>query len=101
MSTIVLANDVPSNIDTLERHLAWAGQALAFVNPSLGVLETAERAEKVAQVAIFQAADNTYRMLIRACLPVSTEYMVDRTKKIWMHVDEVSNTAVPAGFKAN
>ena len=101
MTNIVQSTDVPTNIDTLERMLAWSGQALAFVNPSLGVLETPDRAEKVAQVAIFQAADNTYRMLVRACLPVNAAYMNDSTKKIWMHVDAVSNTAIPNGFKTN
>lgn len=93
--------DIPSNINTLERLLAWSGYTLAFINPSLGVLETPERAEKVAQAAIFQAADDTYRLLIRACLPVSSNFMSDKSIKLWQHTNEVSNVVIPANFKAN
>ncbi len=101
MTQIVLATDVPSDINTLERHIAWAGYSLAFVNPTLGVLETADRAEMVAQAAIFRAADNTYRLLVRACIPIDPAFMSDRTKKAWMFAQEVSNVALPAAFKAN
>lgn len=101
MTAIVLASSIPSNINTLERIHAWSAHALASVNPSLGVLETSDRAEKVAQAAIFQAADNTYRVLSRACIPSAAAYMNDRTVKIWMHAQEVSNVTLPAGFTSN
>lgn len=101
MTAIVLATDIPSNIDTLERLVVWAVYSLAFVNPTVGVLEAPDRAEKVAQAAIFQAADDTYRVLLRACLPISADFMSDRTIKAWMHTLQVSNVALPAAFKAN
>lgn len=101
MTTLVFANQTPSNINTLERNLAWSGLALAYINPTLGVLETEQRAEKVAQAAIFQAADNTYRLLIRACLPIDPAFINDRTKKSWMFVNEISNVALPAEFTVN
>ncbi|MEX0271735.1 hypothetical protein AB3R30_21665 [Leptolyngbyaceae cyanobacterium UHCC 1019] len=101
MSSLVLDTDIPSNINTLERLIAWSGYTLAFVNPTIGVLETPDNAQKVAQAQIFQAADNTYRILIRACLPLSNDYSSDRTVKIWQHTQEVSNVVVPAGFKSN
>ncbi|MGB9774559.1 MAG: glucose-6-phosphate dehydrogenase [Bacteroidota bacterium] len=101
MTSLNLANQIPSNINTLERLHIWSGYALAFVNPSLGVLETPERAEKVAQAAIFQAADNTYRVLLRACLPVDQSFMNDSSKKMWMFGQEVSNVALPTAFTTN
>lgn len=101
MSTLVLGTDIPSNINTLERLIAWSGYSLAFCNPTLGVVETATRTEKVAQALIFQAADDTYRLLVRACLPVNPDFMTDRSVKIWMHTQELSNVALPAGFKTN
>ena len=101
MTAIVIANSIPSNVNTLERLHAWSGYALAFVNPTLGVLETPDRAEKVAQAAIFQAADNTYRLLTRCCLPVDPEFMTDRSKKAWMFINEASNVVLPAGFTSN
>jgi hypothetical protein len=101
LMTALPSGSVPSNINTLERHLAWAGFSLAYINPTKGVLEEPTRAEKVAQAAIFQAADNTYRLLVRACLPLNVEYMNDRTKKIWMHIDDVSGVTLPEGFTTN
>lgn len=101
MTTITLATSIPTNINTLERLHLWSGYALAFVNPTLGVLETPDRAEKVAQAAVFQAADNTYRVLLRACLPIDAAFMNDASKKMWMFGQEVSNVAIPPAFTAN
>jgi len=91
MTTITLASSIPSSINTLERLHVWSGYALAFVNPTLGVLETPDRAEKVAQAAIFQAADDTYRVLVRACIPIDKAFMNDRSIKVWMNALELSN----------
>lgn len=101
MSTITLSTDIPTSINTLERHLAWAGYTLAYHNPTATVLEQANNNQKAAQAAIFKAADETYRLLIRACLPVSENFMNDRSVKIWMHTQELSNTALSANFKSN
>lgn len=101
MSAITLATSIPTNINTLERLHIWSGYALAFVNPTLGVLETPDRAEKAAQVAVFQAADNTYRVLIRACLPVDAAFMADSSKKMWMFGQEISNVVLPQAFTTN
>jgi hypothetical protein len=101
MTTINISSQIPSNIDLLERHLAWAALALDFINPTIAVLETPDRAEKCVQSSIFQAADNTYRLLVRATLPLDQAYMSDRTKKLWMHVQELSNVSLPSGFTTN
>lgn len=101
MSSLVLATGIPSNINTLERVLAWSGYTLAFCNPTVGVVEAVNRTEKAAQAIIFQAADDSYRILIRACLPVNPNFMNDRTVKIWQHTQELSNVAIPAAFSTN
>ncbi len=101
MTTLSIATQVPSQIDLLERHLAWSALALDFLNPTIAVLETPDRAEKCVQTSIFQAADNTYRLLVRATLPLDASYVNDRSKKLWMFVQELSNVALPAGFTAN
>lgn len=101
MTTLAIATQIPTNINTLERLHIWSGYALAFTNPTLGVLETPDRAEKVAQAAIFQAADNTYRVLLRACLPIDAAFMTDNSKKMWMFGQEVSNVAIPQAFTVN
>lgn len=101
MSAIVLANQIPDDINTMERLHAWSGYALAFMNPNIAILETIDRAEKCAQVATFQAADDSYRVLIRACLPINPSYITDRSIKIWQHIEELSNVVLPAGFTTN
>lgn len=101
MTAINISSQVPSQIDLLERHLAWSALALDFLNPTLAVLETPERAEKCVQTSLFQAADNTYRLLVRATLEVDPTYVNDRTKKLWMFVKELNNVAIPTGFTSN
>lgn len=101
MTTLSISTQLPSNIDLLERHLAWSALALDFLNPTIAVLETPDRVEKCAQTSIFQAADNTYRLLVRATLPLDASYVNDRSKKLWMFVQELNNVALPAGFTAN
>lgn len=101
MSELDIANDIPSQINTLERLIAWGGYALAFTNPSIGVVEAVNRTERAAQAMIFQAADNSYRILVRACMPLDPTFMTDRTVKLWQHTQELSNVVIPAGYKSN
>ncbi len=101
MTSITLSTQVPSNIALLEQHLAWSALALDFINPTIAVLETPERAEKCAQTSIFQAADNTYRLLVRATLPLDPTYVNDRSKKLWLFVQELNNVSLPTGFTTN
>lgn len=101
MTQLVIANDIPSNINTVERLAAWCAYVLAFNNPNTVVVETVTRTEKAAQALIFQAADNTYRLLVRQCIPVDPAFMSDKTVKIWMHSQEFINASIPAGYKAN
>lgn len=101
MSALNLGTDIPSQINTLERLTAWCGYNLAFCNPTVAVVEAVNRTEKAAQAIMFQSADDVYRILIRACLPVDPAFMTDRTVKIWQHTQELSNVVIPPGFKAN
>lgn len=100
MTAITLAN-APNQISLLEQHIAWAGLTLSAINPTLGILETESRNELVAQAMLFQAADASTRLLIRVSLPMDPAFKYDRTKKLWMFAEEISNTQIPAGFLAN
>lgn len=101
MSSLVISTSIPTNINTLERSLAWAGLLYSVVNPTLSVLETANNPQKVAQAQIFEAADNTYRLLVRATIPLDSAFISDRSQKLWMFGQETSNTAIPAAFTVN
>jgi hypothetical protein len=101
MTAINLAGDVPNAIVTLEQLNAWCGLTIARINPSLATLEAENYAQFVAQSGIFSSADNTNRLLIRTSLALDPNYISDRSKKLWMFVNEFSNVAIPAAFKAN
>lgn len=101
MSALAIGTQIPSNINTVETALAWSGLAFAFLNPTISVLETINNPQRVAQAQIFQAADNTYRLLIRATLPLDPNFISDRTKKLWMFSQEASNVIIPAAYSAN
>lgn len=100
MTTISFA-DVPSDINSIERMLVWSGLALATTNPKVAILEAVDRYEAAAQALYFQAADQSQRVLIRACLPVDPAFAYDRTKKLWMHTQDLGVVQLPAAMKVN
>lgn len=100
MTALTLAN-LPSSIATVEQLTAWCGLTLATINPTLAVLEAQDRAEVCAQINLFQAADGTSRLVVRASLPMDPALTYDRTKKLWLWTKDLSNTSIPAGFLAN
>jgi hypothetical protein len=85
----------------LEQLHAWSGLALAFINPTMQILETEIGAVNVMQSGIFQAADGSERVFIRSSLELNSQYKFDNSKKLWMHVKEFGNIVVPAGFTSN
>lgn len=102
MTAIDVTADIPSNINTLERLAVWAVVALRRVNPTLQVLELpGGQPERAAQAAIIQADDDTIRMFGRISIPLDSGYAETNGVKLWMHAQELSNTALPAAFKSN
>lgn len=101
MSSLVISTSIPTNINTLEALIAWAGLTYAFTTPTLGANESLNNPQKVAQAQVFQDATNSYRLLIRATLPLDANFVSDRSKKLWMFAQETSNIAIPAAYSAN
>lgn len=102
MTTINIATDVPSQINTLERLVMWSLLALRACNPTLRVIEIENtQGELVAQTSIFQANDGSLRFFCRGSIPIDPDYAADTTKKLWQNAQELSNTALPAAFKIN
>lgn len=101
MTTINLATSIPSNIATLEQLHVWTGLSLGYLNPTLAVLESANNPQKSVQTQIFQAADDYNYLLIRSLIRYDPNFVSDRTKKLWMFAQDLSNVALPAGFSAN
>jgi hypothetical protein len=101
MTALNIATQIPSNIVTLEQIHAWSGFALNFINPNLGVLETPTSAQQIAQVNLFQSADAVFRAQFRVTPEIDSQYTLDRSKKIWMHVKEISTVQLPPGYTQN
>jgi hypothetical protein len=102
MTTINIATDIPSQINTLERLAMWSCMALRRVNPTLAVIEVSNQtAEKVAQTAIVQADDGKIRFVGRLSIEVASDYGEDSTSKLWTKALEFSNTQLPAAYKTN
>lgn len=57
--------------------------------------------ELVAQTSIFQANDGSIRFFCRGSIPVDPNYANSTSQKLWQNAQELSNTALPAAFKAN
>lgn len=101
MTALNIGTDIPSGINSLERLIAWGGLTLANINPSLTVIEGVGYTERAAQAGVFYvAADNKYRLLIRASIQMSPDYLAGGAK-LWTYANDLSSTAIPALFKSN
>lgn len=101
MSTLNLATQIPSQINTLEKLHAWSGLALGYMYPTLKAIEGVGYEERVAQANVFYiAADNKYRLISRVSLQVSPDFLSGGSK-MWNYMMEVGNTAIPTTFVAN
>lgn len=101
MTPINIATDIPTNINTLEKLAAWVGLALTRCNPGLKYLENPDQmAQRVAEVALIKADDNTFRQIVRLALPMDDAYATS-TKKSWEDIKEISQVQLPSDFKVN
>ncbi|MEM1971508.1 MAG: hypothetical protein QXM92_03500 [Candidatus Anstonellales archaeon] len=94
-------NDLPGSIDTVEKLALWCALVLQKVNPTKAVLETANaNPERVAQVALIRADDDTIRAVCRLSIEIDPSYG-DRKVKFWQNARELSNVDIPASFKTD
>lgn len=101
MTAIAIANQIPSQIDTLEKLHVWSGLALANINPTQTAIEGVGYTERVSQAGIFfVAADNKYRALIRSSIQMSPDHLAGGAK-LWTYAQPLASTAIPIIFTAN
>jgi hypothetical protein len=101
MTALTLATQIPSQIDTLEKLMAWTGLCLANINPTLEAIEGQGYSERVAQAnPFFIRADNRTRLIIRASLPLDPNYLAGGSK-FWTYAQILSNTPIPQTFSQN
>lgn len=101
MTAINIATDIPSQINTLEKLAVWCGLALGSINPSVTAIEGVGYTERVSQAGIYYVqADTKWRALVRHSIQMSADHVAG-ADKLWTYAQEISNTALPANFKAN
>lgn len=98
MTTLDL-NQIPQDINTVERLAAWACTLLHVTNPTKAVIENAgENPEQVAQFFSLRADDGSLRFIYRLSLPVDPAVFADAQNPSWISTQDLSNTDIPAGF---
>jgi len=101
MTTINIATDIPSNINTVEKLALWCCLVLQKNNPTKAVVEIANGTpEKCAQVALIRADDDSIRSVLRLSLEIASDY-AEVTTKFWESALELSNVDIPAAYKSN
>ena len=101
MTALNIATDIPSQIDTLEKLAAWLGLALFNINSTMVVVEGVGYTERACQAGNYWvAADGKTRMIVRFSLEVSPNQSSGPDKN-WTYIQPLSNSALPAAFKAN
>lgn len=101
MTALNIATDIPSQIDTVEKLAAWCGMVLFANNSTITVVEGVGYTERVAQSNNYWvAADSKTRNITRLSLEVSSEHLSGNGKP-WTFIQPISNTPIPAAFKAN
>lgn len=97
--TALVTTDIPNQINTVERLLAWAGLALGFINPTKAIVEAAgENPERVIQTFVLRADDGTERLIIRAALPLDPNWRSNDTDAFWLQVTDLENVDLPAAY---
>lgn len=90
---------IPNQINTVERLLAWAGLALGFINPTKAIVEAAgENAERVVQTFVLRADDGSERLIVRATLPLDPNWRSDDANAFWLQVTDLENVDLPAAY---
>ena len=99
MTTLAL-NQIPTNINTLEKLVAWAAFATQKCNPTKTIVEQSNTDPiNVASVSIFRADDQSLRALVRINLPLDSNY-AESLDPMWTSALEISNTDIPASYLA-
>ena len=101
MAALTLAN-IPSNINTYERLLAWAAMCVQSTanGAEVNVVTNAESLP-LAQVSVNVTADGVDRFVIQAYVPISRDDLNSATEKTWMAAKDVGTAQPHANLLSN
>lgn len=93
-------NQIPTNIDTVEKLAAWALMLLYRANRTLQVMESPGALSFAVEISLFKDDGGKERMAARILLPLPDDYRTQAVKT-WNTVEEFSEVAIPAAFLSN
>jgi hypothetical protein len=100
MSAIIL-NQIPTQINTVERLAAYSNLLLARLNPTRAVLEILGEPEvRAAFAGIGQDSNGNQRLICRCSLQIDPNYS-SSTSPLWLLAQELSNVAIPPQYLAS
>lgn len=92
-------DQIPNDINTLERLHAWSSMSLEFINPSKSIIEApGENPERVIQNFVIRAADGSQRYISRTSLSLEPGYEANSTDAMWLLVEEFENVDIPVAY---
>jgi hypothetical protein len=101
MTTINVATDIPTNINTLEKLLVWAGNCFHNLNGEVTVTEGVNITQYAAQSnPYFIAGVNLHRQVNRQSIELDPGFSVGGLKP-WAYAKELSTKVLTAEMKAN
>jgi len=101
MAALTLAN-IPNHINTFERLLVFAAQALQSSANGLTVAAVAgQGVQPACQVQVAVLADNTPRFVVSAYVPCDLNGLNSATEKTWMAANDLATAAPNAVFGTN
>jgi hypothetical protein len=92
LMTSLNLNQIPSEIDTVERLAAWCSMVLMATSGAEEVNEVSGVAVPAIEAIPINAPAGTFRYVSRFSLPLAEAHLYDVSKKPWMHIGEISRT---------
>lgn len=101
MTALSLAS-IPSNINTYERLMVWAAQAIqsAANGAAINAIQGAG-SQPTCQVQVVVAADNSDRFVVSAFVPLDRDALNSSTAKTWMAAEDITTATPHSNFGTN
>lgn len=100
MTTLNL-NQIPSQINSLERLAVWVGTLLSKINPVQRIPVDNASNPRCAQYSIFKDQDGQEHIYIELVIKLDPTWTSDTATKAWMKAMDISETAILASYTSN
>lgn len=90
---------IPDEINTVERLAGWCISILARTAVNLRYQEVENGPmERVVTASPFTSGEDDFRLGFRGGLELNANYLSDKTKPLYMHIEPMVEASIPASF---